>query len=82
MAKFAKPEKQAASGMKLLQGGIIRSVGTVRNYEQALTRVCEWIKSERLGSLREITTDQAIQNAPSCEDHFFKVPKVLDQESV
>ena len=31
--------------------------------------------------MTSLTTDQAIQNAPLSEDHFFKVPKVLNQES-
>lgn len=34
--------------MKKMQGkGKIESVGTVRNYEQALTRVAEWVKQNR-----------------------------------
>ena len=45
--------------MKQLQGGIIKSVGTVRNYEQALTRVVEWMQSERIGELRDMTPHQA-----------------------
>ena len=27
------------------------------------------------------TPDQALHNAPDCHDDFFRVPKVLDQES-
>ena len=46
--------------MKQLQGGIIKSVGTVRNYEQALTRVVEWMQSERIGELRDMTPHQAV----------------------
>lgn len=62
MAKFAKAEKQAASVMKVLQGTIIRSVGTVRNYEQALTRVCEWVKSSRAcDELRGLTPQLAVE---------------------
>ena len=62
MAKFAKAEKQAASVMKVLQGTIIRSVGTVRNYEQALTRVCEWVKSSRAcDGLRGLTPQLAVE---------------------
>ena len=41
MAKFAAPAQQAARVMQRLQGHTLRSVGTVRNYEQALTRVAE-----------------------------------------
>lgn len=43
MAKFSSPEsqgqRQSASVMKELQGNVIESVGTVRNYEQALRNV-------------------------------------------
>lgn len=47
--------------MKQLQGGIIKSVGTVRNYEQALTRVAEWMQAERInGELRDLTPNQAV----------------------
>ena len=60
MAKFSSPERQSASVMKEVQGDILDSVGTVRNYEQALTRVAEYIISERLGHLREITPTSAI----------------------
>lgn len=61
MAKFAKAASQAASVMKVLQGNIIRSVGTVRNYEQALTRVCEWVKASRAcNGLRSLTPELAI----------------------
>ena len=60
MAKFAKPSKQAASVMKKLQGTHIRSVGTVRNYEQRLVRITTYLQEHRLGSLREMTPDRAI----------------------
>ena len=47
--------------MKQLQGNIIKSVGTVRNYEQALTRVAEWMQAERInGELRDLTPNQAV----------------------
>lgn len=61
MAKFASASKQAGSVMKALQGDTLQSVGTVRNYEQALTRVAEWAKSERIeGGLRGMDTAQAV----------------------
>ncbi len=48
--------------MKVLQGTVIRSVGTVRNYEQALTRVCEWVKSSRAcDGLRGLTPQLAVE---------------------
>ena len=46
--------------MKALQGTVLKSVGTVRNYEQALTQVTRYIQSERLGNLRELTTANAL----------------------
>lgn len=60
MAKFAKPAKQAASVMKKLQGTHIRSVGTVRNYEERLERITAYLQENRLGSLREMTPAGAI----------------------
>ncbi|MDF5517431.1 site-specific integrase, partial [Vibrio parahaemolyticus] len=63
MAKghFAKSEKQAASVMKEMQGkgNAIESVGTARNYEQALKTCCDYLKEFKLGSLRELTPEQA-----------------------
>lgn len=62
MAKFASASKQSASVMKNLQGDVLKSVGTVRNYEQALTRVAEYAKSEKInGGLRAITPEKAIE---------------------
>lgn len=62
MAKFASAARQSASVMKILQGNELRSVGTVRNYEQALTRVAEWMKANRVnhGDLRTLTPAVAI----------------------
>lgn len=61
MGKFASPAKQAASVMKSIQGKTLSSVGTVRNYEQALTRVAEYAKEQRIdGGLRGLTPEQAL----------------------
>ena len=60
MAKFAAPERQAASVMKQLQGDVLRSIGTVRNYEQSLTRVSEFLQQNKLGDLRSLTPEKAI----------------------
>ena len=60
MAKFASPGRQAASVMKGLQGDTLQSVGTVRNYEQSLTRVSEFLQQNRLGDLRSLTPEKAI----------------------
>ena len=54
MAKFAAPARQAARVMQRLQGRVFPSVGTVRNYEQALTRVAEYARDQRLGGLRAL----------------------------
>lgn len=62
MGTFRAPAAQAAHVMKALQGGVLPSVGTVRNYEQGLTRVAEWTKQERLpGGLRAMTPALAIR---------------------
>ncbi|TBN45903.1 site-specific integrase [Pseudomonas sp. BGI-2] len=60
MAKFAKPATQAASVMKKLQGSHIRSVGTVRNYEDRLKQVTKYLQENRLGSLRDMTPTRAL----------------------
>ncbi len=58
---FAKSEAQAASVMKEMQGkgNVIESVGTARNYEQALKTCCDYLKEFKLGSLREMTPEKA-----------------------
>lgn len=46
--------------MKQLQGSVLQSVGTVRNYEQALTRVGEWTQQEKISDgLRAMTPELA-----------------------
>lgn len=66
MAKFAKnvdskavAKTQAANVMKQLQGKDISSVGTVRNFEESLSRVAEYANKELNCGLKEITPDQA-----------------------
>lgn len=62
MAKFAKPEKQAASVMKCLQGkgNVLESVGTVRNYESALRVAAAWAQENRIeGGLRGMSVEDA-----------------------
>ena len=61
MAKFAKPAKQAASVMKQLQGSHIKSVSTVRNYEQRLKQITAYLQEHRLGSLRDMTPTRALE---------------------
>lgn len=53
MGKFAKASTQAASVMKELQGSVIKSVGTVRDYESSLRVAAQWAKDNRItGGLR------------------------------
>ena len=60
MGTFRAPAAQAAHVMKSLQGDVLRSVGTVRNYGQWLTRVAEWTQQERIsGGLRAMTPELA-----------------------
>ncbi|MBN3074467.1 site-specific integrase [Pectobacterium brasiliense] len=78
-AKFSSPGRQAASVMKAIQGESLRSVGTVRNYEQALTRVAEWVRASRiLGGLRELTPSLAVSYLESRGESVGQ--KTLDME--
>ncbi|EGR2018063.1 site-specific integrase [Vibrio cholerae] len=68
MAKFAKnvdpkavAEKQAANVMKQMQGKILSSVGTVRNYEERLSIVAQYANAEFKCGLRDLTVKQAHQ---------------------
>lgn len=68
MAKFAKnvdpvavAKTQAANVMKLLQGNIIKSIGTARNYEQSLSIAAQYANSTLTCGLRQITLQQAEQ---------------------
>ena len=38
----------------------IHSLGTKRNYEQALTRLTEWIQENRLGDLKSLSQENAL----------------------
>jgi integrase len=60
MAKFASAAKQASSVIKELQDKkIVNSLGTARNYTQALTRVANFVKDNKIYDLRSLTLDQA-----------------------
>lgn len=79
MGKFAKAETQAASVINALQrSGAIQSLRTADNYRQALTQVCRFVKSERLGSLRDLTPEQAISYLEMRGEEIGQ--KTLDQE--
>ncbi len=62
MGRFASPEKQAASVLKVVQGrgNVLPSVGTVHNYEQRLTIAARYAIENRLGGLRGMTPDDAV----------------------
>lgn len=60
--RFSSPErqgeKQAAHVMKQVQGTIVKSVGTVRNYEQALRNVATHLAYSQQ-NLKDLTPDSA-----------------------
>lgn len=79
MGKFAKPEKQASSVIKALQrSGAIASFRTANNYQEALKRVCEHMQDLKLGSLRDLTPEQALSYLEIRGDEIGQ--KALDQE--
>jgi integrase len=39
----------------------IHSLGTARNYEQALTRITQWLQENRLGDLKSLDSDKSLQ---------------------
>lgn len=53
-------QRQAANVMKSLQGHIFQSVGTVRNYQTALTRIALYFRTNGGVNLQEITPEMAI----------------------
>jgi integrase len=66
MAKFAKnvdpvavAKTQAANVMKQMQGSVISSVGTVRNFEQSLSKIAQYANQTLCCGLKEITPQQA-----------------------
>lgn len=66
MGRFAKKDpvvvaqKQAANIMKTLQGTHLKSVGTVNNYEAALSRVAQFVNREMGIGLRDMTAKDAL----------------------
>lgn len=60
--RFSSPErqgeKQAAHVMKQVQGDTVKSVGTVRNYEQALRNVATHL-AHNSENLKDLTTERA-----------------------
>ena len=62
MPRFSSPEKQgskqAGAVMRQLQGRVLRSVGTVRNYEESLRRVATGLAHQQQ-NLKDLTPDSA-----------------------
>lgn len=82
---FANGERQASRIMQQLQGrdGVVQSVRSVSNYEQALARVAEWQKAEHQagrqgGDLRSLTPEQAVAYLVQRGEQVGQ--KTLDQE--
>lgn len=89
MPKFRKAKKQASHIVKshLAIGKAkhntdkknqIHSVGTARNYEQALVRIGNWLKANKLGNLSDIKESAAIQYLETRAQEIGQ--KSLDQE--
>lgn len=83
MSAWAKPANQARGVMQQLQGDIVQSVRSVSNYEQALTRVAEWLRDEHRagregGALRDLTPERATQYLEQRGEDVGQ--KALDQE--
>ena len=81
MAKFSSFEKQgakqAASIMKVLQGKSIQSVGTVRNYEQALSQFGTYLARQGL-HIKDIGKKEAINYLEQRAEQVGQ--KTLDQD--
>lgn len=60
MPKFAKASTQAHNVIKALtKAEKIQSLGTARNYEDALKRVSLWVKENKLNGLQSLSLEQA-----------------------
>ncbi|SMY39099.1 hypothetical protein PMAL9190_03900 [Photobacterium malacitanum] len=84
MAKFATgdlksiADRQAANIMMQIQGSILKSVGTVRNYESSLSKVAQYAKTNLNCGLKDLTTKQVHQYLT---DRALEVgQKTLDME--
>lgn len=82
MAKFASPNKQAASVMKVLQTTAIKSVGTARNYQQSLKNVSTWLADSKQGSLRELTIEKAIQYLDARSEEVGQKALDMDRQAI
>lgn len=81
MGRFASSEKQAARAIDAIRDKdptAIQSLGTARDFQACLKGVCEWMKENKFGSLRDITKDQAIAYLQARAEMVGQ--KTLDQE--
>ena len=81
MGRFASSEKQSARVIDAIHAKdpmAIQSLGTARDFQACLKGVCEWMKENRFGSLRDITKDQAVAYLQARAETVGQ--KALDQE--
>jgi integrase len=89
MPSFRKPKAQAQRAVRFLSGigsarhtnrndQKIHSLGTQRNYIEALTHVTAWLQKNRLGDLKSLNQEQAIRYLEERSDEVGQ--KMLDQE--
>jgi integrase len=89
MPSFRKAKSQAQHAVKQKLGiniarhtqrddKKIHSLGTARNYEQALTRITQWLQDNKLGDLKALNRDTSI-NYLELRGHCIS-QKTLDQE--
>jgi integrase len=85
MAKFSSFErqgaKQAASIMKEVQGKEIASIGTVRNYEQALSQFGTYLASQGL-HIRDIGEKEAISYLEQRAEEVWQKTLDLDRQAI
>jgi integrase len=89
MPSFRKPKAQAERAVQQMlsigsarhtnrHDGKIHSLGTKRNYIQALTRVTEWIQKNKAGDLRSFNQEKAIRYLEERSESIGQ--KTLNQE--
>lgn len=73
----AKAETQANKAMGVIEkAGLIKSVGTNRNYRECLQHTAQWIKDNRLGDLRHMDRDTATRYLDEMKNVYSQ--KTLD----
>lgn len=93
MPSFRSPRTQAehaiSSKLALGQGrhdnqddGRIHSLGTARNYEQALKGFAEYIQANQLGDLASITAEEALQYLEERAENVAQKTLDLDRQAI